>query len=125
MKYFRLAEFDSPDSPGSGSRMDLEFLEMLDRARGYAAIAFHITSGYRTTRHNELVGGVAHSSHTKGHAADIVATSTRDRYRILVALSRAGFTRIGINAARSFIHVDNDPDKPDAIWFYGDKEHLT
>lgn len=124
MKYFDPAEFDSPDMPGSGlARMQLDFLKRLDRARGLAGIPFHITSGFRSGSHNAKVGGVRLSSHTKGCAADIAATTSESRYRIVIALSRAGFRRIGI--ANDFIHVDSDTSKPDAIWFYGKERHLT
>ena len=38
LRYFNLAEFDSPDAPGSGEEfMDEEFLGMLDKARHHAA----------------------------------------------------------------------------------------
>ena len=31
MKYFSTFEFDSPDAPGSGMKMDVGFLKMLDK----------------------------------------------------------------------------------------------
>ena len=33
-------------------------------------------------------------------------------------LMLAGFTRIGIGIKKSLVHVDDDPSKPAAIWFY-------
>jgi len=117
LKYFDFSEFDSPDKPGSGEKyMDREFLEMLDEARGLAKIQFRITSGYRTKQHNLKVGGVSTSSHLIGRAADIWCQHTGKRWQIVSALMEAGFSRIGI--ARDFIHVDNDDQKPDAIWTY-------
>lgn len=117
MKHFKLKEFDSPDAPGSGIKMNRDFLAKLDFARHDADIPFIITSGYRTKEHNELVGGVDSSAHTKGYAADISCRDSRSRYIIISSLQKAGFNRIGI--ASTFIHVDDDPDKPkNVIWVY-------
>ena len=116
MNYFTLDEFDSPDVPGSGENMDMKFLELLDYAREEAMIPFKINSGYRTPEHNAKVGGVQNSSHIKGCASDISCTSSDKRLIIVKALINVGFTRLGISS--SFIHVDNDPDKNDAIWLY-------
>ena len=122
MKYFKLSEFDSPDMVGSGEAMDREFLSRLDQARSLADTPFKITSGYRTKEYNEglLARGYkasANSSHLKGFAADIACTNSSNRYKILKALMKVGFNRIGI--ADTFIHVDNDPGKPEnVIWTY-------
>ena len=117
MKYFKLSEFDSPDSVGSGEFMDREFLSRLDQARSLADTPFKITSGYRSERHNAKVGGVPNSSHLKGHAADIACNNSVARHKIITALLKAGINRIGI--ADTFIHADNDPDKPsNVIWTY-------
>lgn len=117
MRYFKFSEFDSPDSPGSGEKyMDREFLEMLDEARHLAGIQFRITSGYRSKKHNQKVGGVSVSSHLIGRAADIWCQHSGKRWQIVSACMEAGFSRIGI--AKDFIHVDNDDQKPDAIWTY-------
>ena len=116
MKYFNFHECDSPDKPGSGHNMEEEFLELLDCAREEAMTPFRITSGFRTKEHNDHVNGVSSSSHLKGCAADISCTSSSQRSIIVRALINVGFTRLGI--AKSFIHVDNDSTKPDAIWLY-------
>ena len=122
MKYFELSEFDSPLEKGSGSRMDKTFLEMLDKARGKASVTFKITSGYRVPADIErlLKRGYKvskNSSHLKGMAADIATLDSVSRFKIISALLDVGFTRIGI--ADTFIHVDNDPDKPqNVIWTY-------
>lgn len=117
MKHFELKEFDSPDSPGSGIKMNREFLAKLDFARDDADIPFIITSGYRTKEHNERVGGIDSSAHTKGYAADIACRDSRSRHIIVTSLILAGFDRIGI--ANTFIHVDSCPEKPkNVIWVY-------
>ena len=115
--YFTYSEFDSPDFPDSGRNMDSTFLRMLNHARQIAGIPFKINSGFRTEEHNKKVGGSENSSHLRGFAADIHATSSTYRYEILSALIKAGFYRIGI--ANTFIHVDSDPTKTQkVIWTY-------
>ena len=121
LKHFKLSEFDSPDSKGSGKNMTREFLKKLDRARDIAKIPFKITSGFRTPQHNvnlrkQGYKASANSSHLKGCAADIVCKDSGTRQKIVNGLIQAGFTRIGI--ADSFIHCDTDKDKNDAIWLY-------
>lgn len=116
-KYFQLREFDSPDMPGSGVRMNEQFMQMLDEAREMAGVPFHINSGFRTPKHNKKVGGSQNSSHLRGRAADIACTNSTQRFRIVAALIAAGFNRIGI--AETFIHVDNDNVKtPGVAWLY-------
>ncbi len=117
MKYFKLSEFDSPDSPGSGEEMKQSFLHKLDNAREIAMIPFIITSGYRTPDHNVAVKGKQSSSHLKGYAADISCIGSRSRKLIINALIDAGFDRMGIGS--NFIHVDSDPEKDsDVMWLY-------
>lgn len=115
--YFEYSEFDSPDQEGSYEHMDVEFLNKLAQARKIAAVGFKITSGYRSPAHNAKVGGVKGSSHTNGHAVDIYAPTSTQKYLIINALLQAGFNRIGV--AKNFIHVDDDPSKAeDVIWTY-------
>ena len=117
LKYFNINEFDSPDLVGSGEEMKSSVLLMLDRARELAEIPFNITSGYRTPEHNSIIGGVPNSAHIKGYAVDILCTSGVDRFKIIEAALKVGFNRIGIG--NTFIHLDNDPTKPqNVIWTY-------
>lgn len=117
LKFFSLSEFDSPDEVGSGSKMNQGFLDQLDLARETAGIPFKINSGYRTKKHNEIVGGRVGSSHLKGLAADIGYRGSRERYLILHGLIKAGLNRIGI--ANTFIHVDSDNKKDGkVVWLY-------
>ena len=117
LKYFKLSEFDSPDKPGSGKKMDKKFLEKLDYARHNAGISFKINSGYRTKEWNAKVGGRVGSSHLYGVAADIQCKGSRDRALMIKALMEVGITRIGI--AKTFIHCDVDKLKDqDVFWLY-------
>jgi len=116
-RHFTSDEFDSPDDPGSGDKMNPQFMQLLDEARDIAGIPFRINSGFRTPKHNKKVGGSSNSSHLRGRAADIACTHSSQRFRIVAALIAAGFNRVGI--ASSFIHVDNDNVKtPGVAWLY-------
>ncbi len=116
-QYFWADEFDSKDLPGSGLKMQVDFLKKLEAARTLAKFPFNINSGYRTIQHNKAVGGSPNSSHLKGWAADIHCTDNRNRFKLIEVLILVGFQRIGIG--KTFIHVDNDPDKVDrVIWMY-------
>ena len=117
MRYFNIKEFDSPDKKDSGMLMSPNTLLMLDEARHLAGVPFKITSGYRTRRHNKLVGGVNGSSHTKGLAVDIRCKSSADRFKIITSALDVGFSRIGISG--NFVHLDNDTSKSqNVIWTY-------
>ena len=101
--------------------MAIRFLEKLEDARKIAEIPFVITSGWRCRKHNLEVGGTPRSAHLTGYAADIRATTSHERYRILLGAFLASFNRIGI--AESFIHLDCDPYLPkNMIWLYGRKK---
>jgi len=123
LKYFNYDEFDSPDEDGSGlpttdgGKMSISFLHKLDEARAIAGVPFSITSGYRSKKHNATVGGRVGSSHLKGVAVDISCKTSADRTKIINALVKVGLgRRMGI--AKTFIHTDDDKDKPAAIWLY-------
>lgn len=90
----------------------------LEATRVLADIPFIIRSGYRCELHNaSQPQAVSGSAHTTGHAADIAAPDSATRFKIIFAAQRAGFTRIGIHP--SFIHLDNDPGKPQEVaWMY-------
>ena len=96
--------------------MEPELIELLYEARLHAGIPFVVTSGYRCPAHNGHVGGVSGSAHTLGKAADIRANSMTARMKVLDALLRVGFPRVGI--AREFLHCDVDWEKPLGVYLY-------
>jgi len=99
------------------NHMDPDFVRRLDIARGYAGVPFIVTSGYRCPEHDKAVGGAG--NHPTGKAADIRCRSDGDRFLILEALHRVGFTRFGIG--KTFIHVDacDEDGRPGIrIWLY-------
>lgn len=115
LRYFKISEFDSPDSPRSGKYMDKEFLKKLDNIRHALGRPMIVNSGYRTEAHNTAVGGVPGSSHRKGLAADIHCPDDSYRFKLVVLALQNGISRIGIY--RTFIHLDIDPDKrSNVIW---------
>lgn len=118
LKYFKLSEFDSPDEPGSGSKMDKKFLEKLDYARHNAGIPFRINSAYRSKHWNDkILQARIGSSHKKGLAVDIHCIGSRNRALIIKSLMEVGINRIGIG--KTFIHCDVDKIKdPDVLWLY-------
>lgn len=100
--------FDTPDK---------ELISKLQRARDIYAKPMFITSGCRCPKHNKNVGGVSSSAHITGKAADIATPSGKERFLIIKALLEAGFTRIGINFSKNFVHVDVDSTKPSPTIF--------
>lgn len=119
INYFKQEEFDSPDMPGSGANMQQEFVEKLDTLRDVWG-PLSVTSGYRTVRHNAIVGGVPDSAHVRGLAADLATPDLKTAIKLALVACRVGFDRIGINLKGTFVHVDLDPSLPSpATWFYG------
>jgi len=116
MIFFEIEEFDSPDEPGSGAKMNKHVLNQIDLARATACVPFKINSGYRTTKHNQKIVGSPTSSHLGGWAVDIHCDNSGYREKIVYSLMLAGFRRIGI--ANTFIHADMDPFKSTAMWLY-------
>ena len=117
IKHFQQSELASPDAPGSGVNMQLPLVLLLDQLREACGFPLIVSSGYRTGKHNELVGGVDSSSHTSGHAVDIRAVSSDARWTIVRHAIELGFNRIGI--ASTFVHLDCSPEHPEnRIWTY-------
>ena len=93
------------------------FMEMLDSARHIAKIPFVPTSAFRSEIYEKEQGRDGTSSHTKGLAIDLKATTSSQRFKIINALISIGLTRIGIG--ENFIHVDMDKSKAQkVIWHY-------
>lgn len=102
-EWVKRKELDCKCGCGFNNATD-DFLHRLCLAREVAGVPFNVNSGCRCERHNKRVGGSLTSAHLVGLAADIEAGDSHTRYRIVVGLLAAGFTRIGIG--RNFVHVD-------------------
>ena len=93
-----------------------QLVAILDEVRREYGHRIVIHSGCRCEAHNEIVDGKKNSAHLRGYAVDIRCMSSLERARLLPILQQY-FSRIGI--AKSFIHVDLDPDLPaDVTWVY-------
>lgn len=113
--YFKATEFACKCC--GVSNMQQSTIDRLIKAREIAGTPFVINSGYRCEKRNAEVGGKSDGAHTTGHAVDVKALDSRTRFLVLDAALKAGFTRIGI--AKTFIHLDDDPDKdPKVVWEY-------
>lgn len=112
--FFTMREFDSPDLPGSGARMDDDFLNLLNDIRRDANIPFIINSAYRTPTHNQTVGGSKNSAHLRGLAVDVRAVGMSAKYKIIKAATANNIYRIGIY--KTFIHLDNDYSLPQGVF---------
>lgn len=95
-----------------------DFLDALEAMRAGAGAPLAVTSGHRCPGWNAAAGGAPLSQH-KIIAADI-SLAGHDRFVLLDAARRAGFTGFGL--ARSFLHVDRRA-RP-ARWFYPGSETL-
>lgn len=116
LNYFTNNDFRNANPSCSIDDMEENFLHRLDVARYHAGVPFIINSAYRTEEHEKAKGRSGDSSHTKRIAVDLKATNSRTRYKIIIGLLKAGFTRILIY--ENFIHVDSDPDKDQEIIAY-------
>lgn len=94
------------------------FLDALERVRAEMGAPLVIASGHRCPGWNAAAGGAPLSQH-KTIAADI-RLAGHDRFALLDAAYRAGFTGFGL--ARSFLHIDRRA-RP-ARWFYPGSETL-
>jgi uncharacterized protein YcbK (DUF882 family) len=90
----------------------------LDAARTLCGFPIIITSGLRTPEQNSAVGGVPDSSHVLGLAADIqVPVGQNEREKLIWALGRVGFKRLGLY--NRHIHLDIDKSKAQNIVWFG------
>ena len=112
---------DFADKISGANKMRPETIDKLQKARNIAGVPMVINSGYRDDDHPETLKNPT-SSHNAGYAVDIKTTPATAR-KIESALREAGFTRIGI--AKTFIHADDDPTKPQRVtWFYDGRKTI-
>lgn len=114
--YFKDGDFARCCPPCKLSDMSEDLLDILDYARSLYGRPMIITSAYRSKDYEHLKGRSGSSSHCKGVAVDIACHDSTTRLQMLLALTRAGFRRIGIGP--NFIHVDVDESKAKTCWLY-------
>lgn len=115
-RYFHDTDFKRCTPSCSIDDMNSAVVESLDYARALYGLPIVLTSAYRTVEYELSQGRKGTSSHCKGLAVDIRCTDEFKRIRLVTALLRAGFRRLGI--ADTYIHVDCDEDKPKCLWLY-------
>lgn len=111
-KNFTKVEFESRD----GSQMPDAVFENIKELVGYVQIIrdyigkpIHINSGYRSVQHNENIGGVKNSFHTKGMAVDmsVKGLSPRKLSRVIKRLIYLGrIKKGGVGIYNGFVHYD-------------------
>lgn len=115
--YFSESEFKACSPSCSKADMQAETLCKLNNARHMAGIPFVLNSAYRSPAHDKTKGRSGTGAHTLGRAVDIRCNTIQNRFKIVDAAIRAGFTRIGI--AKSFVHLDDSPNHTqEVIWLY-------
>ena len=100
---FYLSEFECPCC--HLVKIEPELLGKLQRLRDLIGGPLYITSGYRCEKENKRVGGVPHSYHLLGMAADVYSKCV-DVSRLLTLAKEVGFRGIGYYPRRGFLHLD-------------------
>ncbi len=116
-KYFNEKEFNMCIPSCSLQDMKQCTMSKLDTAREIAGIPFVLNSAYRSSQWDKSKGRSGTGAHTLGRAVDIRCNTNSNRYKVIDALLKAGFKRIGV--ASSFIHADDsDTHTQQIIWMY-------
>lgn len=84
-------------------RIDAQLIIKLEELRALVGAPIVITSGYRCPVHNRRVGGVAHSQHMQGKAADLYVNGMNNRELARYA-KQVGFSFIKVYSG--WIHCD-------------------
>ena len=88
-------------------QIDSRLLDGLEKLRAQAGTPVVIHAGYRCPEHNAAVGGVPHSEHTLGLAADIAlpGLSLQRMYELALEVPQFADGGIGVYDG-GFLHVD-------------------
>ena len=94
-----------------------DLIRILENMRDMIGGPIVINSGCRCVEHNNEVGGVPNSAHTRGLAADISVSSGWQRYQVVDAAFACGAMGVGVD--KTFVHVDVDTVLPrPSAWSY-------
>jgi uncharacterized protein YcbK (DUF882 family) len=111
-KNFHIREFASKDGAQTPEELRSNLLELaqnLQKIRDVIDEPIYINSGYRSKEHNDKVGGVTNSYHTKGMAADIhvKGMNSRQLYTAISQLMDKGtIKKGGLGLYNTFVHYD-------------------
>jgi len=102
IKYFKFEEFVKEE----GGFIDSDLVRKMEKLREYCGFSLVITSGYRSAKKNEEVGGASHSYHLRGEAVDVSIAnfSPSMLYRLLKGAFVVGFG--GIILYPAHVHLD-------------------
>lgn len=101
-KNFRLSELMCKCGQCEDQIIDDELIDYLQKLRDYFGSEIRITSAYRCESHNQAVGGVKGSTHTKGMAADMQCNNLE----YLVLVINTLFKEYSIGRYSNFVHTD-------------------
>lgn len=87
--------------------IDQALIDALEQLRGLAGKPIVVHAGYRCGAHNQEVGGITDSEHTRGMAADIAIPDLTVQQMYELALRVPAFLEGGIGVYDGgFLHVD-------------------
>lgn len=116
-RHFSESEFQRCSPSCSLQDMNQGTMNRFDTVRDLAGIPLVINSAYRSKEWDKAKGRSGTGAHTLGRAIDIRCNTEINRFKIVSALIKAGFMRIGI--AKTYIHADDSPDhSQEIIWLY-------
>lgn len=81
----------------------------LEQARALLGQPMHIDSGYRCARLNQAVGGVGHSAHMDGYAADFVCPDFGTPLQIAKAIAASTIDFDQCIQEGTWVHISFDP----------------
>ena len=109
---FWLSEFESSDGAEMPENVfeNINLLaEQLQELRDVLCVPINVTSGYRSPKHNEEVGGVSNSQHLYGKASDIQVENYKPKeiYNLLNEMMNNGeIIQGGLGLYDTFVHYD-------------------
>lgn len=107
-EHFNLSEFACPCC--NLVMLHPKLLVKLIGLRNILERPVYITSGYRCSRYNNQVGGVANSYHRIGLAADI-KVKDMNLIELLGICENIDFNGIGLYEKKNFLHLDVRPTR--------------
>lgn len=111
-KNFNSREFDCKDGTPVPEKYYSNLQKLADNLqvlRDYVNESVHVTSGFRTAKHNKAVGGKPASKHLKAGAGDIITKSKTPKqlFTIITKLIKEGkMMEGGLHAYAGFVHYD-------------------
>jgi uncharacterized protein YcbK (DUF882 family) len=109
---FSLSEFESKDGSETPEEVKQNLQKLannLQILRNYLGKPIFINSGYRSTIHNQAVGGAKNSQHVLGKASDIRVKDMQPKEVYLAIeklINKGEMLQGGLGLYRNFVHYD-------------------